>query len=38
MMIQEDCSPELKGLVREVFAVFFHVRKRMKSRFVGTWE
>ena len=38
MMTYEGCSPELKSLVKEGFLEFFHVRKRILSRYAGTWE
>jgi len=38
MMMQEGCSPEPTSLVRKVFTIFFHVRKRIASRCAGTWE
>ncbi len=36
MMIPEGSSPEMKTTVIEGFAEFFHVRKRILSRFAGT--
>jgi hypothetical protein len=36
MMIPEGSSPEMKTTVIEGFTEFFHVRKRIYSRFAGT--